>query len=150
MRLINFEKSYLRARHSFHTGTSLLEHFRSLEAYFVHWFNRIGIVECADLLLVEPEDVLPPLLESYEREMVLRKLPDEVVIGSKPATITYELDKRLAILHMDKRWVKAPINPRFCLQLKALRSLCKMAHEENVKKEVFGCISSQNNSNKCC
>ena len=91
----------------------MLEHFRSLEAYFVHWFNRIGIVECADLLLVEPEDVLPPLLESYEREMVLRKLPNEVVIGSKPATITYELDKRLAILHMDKRWVKAPINPRF-------------------------------------
>ncbi|MGB0647155.1 MAG: helicase-related protein, partial [Bradymonadia bacterium] len=107
------EELSVRARHAFLSGTSLLEHFRGLEAYLTHWFNGIGIDECADLLLIEPEDVLPPPLETYEREMVLRKLPDEVVIGSKPATITYELDKRLAILHMDKRSVKAPINPRF-------------------------------------
>ena len=103
----------LRARAAFLSHTTLEDRFRSLDAYLETWVEEMGIESAADLLILEPTDLLPVALQPHELEDVLKRLPDEVVIGSKRAKVTYELKARIAILHINKRWVKTAINPRF-------------------------------------
>jgi hypothetical protein len=103
----------LRARSAFLNRQPLDAKFGSLECYLRAWLTDMGIETASDLLIVEPRDLLPTPLDLYEREEILRRLPDEVAIGSKRAQLTYDLEGRVAMLHMNKRWVKSAVNPRF-------------------------------------
>jgi hypothetical protein len=103
----------LRTRAAFLSQRPLEDNFRSLEVYLRAWVENMGIESASDLLIVDPIDLLPMPLQPYELDDVLKRLPDEVTIGSKRAKVTYNLKTRVAILHINKRWVKTAINPRF-------------------------------------
>lgn len=100
-------------RHVFLNDGSLPKEYTDETSYVRHWFAEVGIEGPSDLLLVDSSDLRITRLDETQEREVLRRLPERVLIGSKPAEIRYDLSKKRALLVMDKKWVKGPFDARF-------------------------------------
>ena len=110
---------YARARFLF--GGPSESQYRDLNAYATYWFHQIGIETSEDFSLLDEEDFYRELVLGQERDEVLRRLPDQIMLGTKPANVLYDLERRTAELSMDKKNVKLQYDHRFLPRVEGFR-----------------------------
>ena len=71
--------------------------------------------------MLDEEDFYRELVLEQERDEVLRRLPDQIMLGTKPANVVYDLDSRTAELSMDKKNVKLQYDHRFLPRVEGFR-----------------------------